>query len=249
MFASLSIFDHELSVRTITILISLCSFVLIGFSILKKTDRWLFISFVPRLFIISLICWSWTSFLLTYWLGALRSLTLSSFLLPHWFQLHFIGVAVWACLSLLYFIFSMSLSQRSYRLWALCDIALWTIIIMWICFTLWDDVIWKYFVSDISIKAFDSSSRLAALGSSFPVGLLISWISLLILWIKKSFSLSWLTWFWLFFVMSPLYLYWQHYPRYGVYEIHGFVLDIKIYLCIALATVFLAFAYKTRSWS
>ena len=155
MFSNIEIRWHILSIKTITIIIWLLCFVLVWQDAARK--NWVsvtdFIGQITPIFISTIVLWSWTSFVISQWFTGIKMISITNLLLPDWFQLHFLGVAIWFFGSLYISVLrKKSILERSRRVSIYATTTIKTLTVLWLVFILWDDVTWTTTTSTVSIR-------------------------------------------------------------------------------------------------
>ena len=212
------------------------------------------ISKLPVIIIITLLCSTYVNFVFQSGEIIPKSrLQLSSLFSFSVVSIDFVWLIIGVFLSSVIAISQMPLKLRP-RWWYILILTYMSVlVVLWILYTLGDSVIGKLNEWFFSVWSFIAQSRIAQLwGSVYPIGLLISaWSAFCVimasLWLRLRYpQRAWYLLCTVFLLWYCVILNYQHYPRHLVVNIWLFQMDLRSYICIAIACISWYFWYKAK---
>lgn len=240
---------------SLTPIVGLLLFVVLLYSITKIHQLRFrdIVSKIPLIVIMTLLCGTYANFVFQSWhviptsraqFMGLLSVSVSS--------LDFIGIVVWCFIASMITISQMQAKTKSQWWYVLFLTYLCVLVVLWVLYILWDSVIGKFNDGFFSIGSFVSQSRIGQLWwSVYPIWLLISARSALMIgfvWYlhRRQPQRAWYWWCVLFMIWYIVILHYQHYPRHLIVNRGSFQMDLRSYLCIAIACITWYFGYSIK---
>ncbi len=256
MYPEIIIFWTPYLIDHITPFVGLVLLIILLYKITKSQDLRFrdIISKLPIIIIISLLCAAYTNFVFQsgYLFPASWQQVLSLFLFSV-SSIDFVWLLVGVFISSMIAIRQMPLKIRHQRWYVMTLTYISILIPLWVLYTLGDSVIGKLNEWFFSIWSFVWQSRIAQLGGSvYPIGLLISaWSTLCVIaarYLRRIYhNRAWYRLCSLFLLGYVVILHYQHYPRHLIMSLWWFQMDLRSYICIAIACITWYFWYKGNS--
>lgn len=237
MFPFFTVWWAKIYMTGIGIVISFITFVIIVWYLSKRFLQgfWKFFYWLPLAITLVYFLWSYVQFVLSN--QAFIPTTIEqiiSIIWPYWYKFHFAWILLGIVISLFVF-FKKIKTIENKKIWAdiffywfaLCIVPLWFFLL------LGDNFIWKTTDSFFAMKSLHMESQWNKFDGVYPIGLLLSIWSLLIvifmhirkiIWKKRGIWMQWLA---LLLIMMNIILMMQQYPRYMVISVGNISFDIK----------------------
>lgn len=196
---------------------------------------WKYFNWIPVFLILPYLLWSYSYylmerfFIIPWWINDILMILTS-----YWYKFNFVWISLGIWIATYLFLKTVNLKPEKLKRIDILfySIALW-IVPMWIFLLLWDNFIWVQSKSAIAISAFMEDSEIYKIWKVFPVGLLLSFISMIsFLWtfllhyVLKKHWVGIIGFIWLLLLLNFVFIMAQ-YPKHLVIWIFGITFDIK----------------------
>lgn len=253
MYPEFSLWSTLYSFDSLTPLVGLFLFIVVLYGITKIYQLRFrdIIAKIPLIVIMTLLFGTYVNFVFqsghvlpTTWaqLSSLLSISVST--------LDFIWIVLGCFIASMITLSQMSPKTKTQWWYILFLTYLCVLLVLWVMYTFGDSVIGKFNEWFFSIGSFVQQSRIGQLwGSVYPIWLLISaWSAVVIGAMRYMFRRrprrAWYRWCALFMIWYVIILHYQHYPRHLIVNLWSFQMDLRSYLCIAIACITWYFAYS-----
>lgn len=258
MFPYLMVWDMKLYMTGIGILLGFLTFLVFVAYFCKryKQNFWRFFHWIPLFVALTYILGAYVNFVFQLGLfpGSYEELLI--LLSPRGFNFHFVGLLLWVVISIWIFLKKIKRYETK-KVWV--DIFFFSfamaLVPLGFFLLLGDNFIGETTSGLLWVRSLHTDSQLNKFSGVLPIGLFLSFVSLLsalIVWlfrrVKRKYGLGLLGFAFLLLLINIIFLF-QQYPKHGIVSVWSVILDIKHHISFLVIMFCIWVYYKWKRMS